>query len=165
MKTSTQGRRAIMAREGVRLKAYQDVAGVWTIGYGHTPSHKGETITQKEAEYILEADLGRFERAVSRAITKPMTQNQFDAMVSLAFNIGEAAFDRSTVARLFNLGDIDGAADAFLLWRRAGTNPTVLLPRRRQEREQFLKVTKDPAQASPESPFTRFFRWLSGLFG
>ncbi len=159
-----------MAREGVRLNAYQDVGGVWTIGYGHTPAFKGGKITKQDAETLLEADLAKFEKAVDDAITMPMTQNQFDAMVSLAFNIGAGAFANSSVVRFFNRGKIRDASDAFLLWKFAAGKP-VLLGRRQQEREQFLSGSPpafDPdddraMQVGAPAPFN-LFAWLKSVF-
>jgi lysozyme len=139
-KTSAAGRATLIKREGCRLKSYQDSVGVWTIGVGHTgratppPVGPDMRISQADADAMLAADLVPFEEAVYRAISRPMTQNQFDAFVSLAFNIGATAFTASTAARKFNAGDIAGAADAFLLWVR----PPELKGRRQDERAQFL---------------------------
>ena len=93
------------------------------------------TITQAEADAILARDLAPFEFAVDRAVTVPVTVNQFDACVSLAFNIGATGFAGSTVVHKLNAGDIGGAADAFLMWMR----PPELRQRREGERTQFLK--------------------------
>lgn len=152
MRTSASGRAALMRREGVRLKAYPDVKGIWTIGVGHTAGAglpapcPGMRITQGECDAILQRDLRLFEAAVARAISRPMTQNQFDACVSLAFNIGAAGFERSSVARRFNEGDVAGAADAFLLWCK----PAVLKRRRGDERAQFLRP--DPVASPRDEP-------------
>lgn len=145
MKTSAKGRALIQQREGVRLKAYLDSVGIWTIGVGHTsaagpPTVKpGMTITQAECDEILSRDLIQFEQAVSAgAGSTPLADHEFDACVSLAFNIGAGAFRGSTVARRLRIGDKDGAAEAFLMWARAGKNATLLMPRRKAERLQFL---------------------------
>jgi lysozyme len=145
MKTSDAGRAAIEQREGCKLKAYKDSVGIWTIGVGHTskagpPVVKvGMTITKKEAHEILSRDLGQFEEAVDKHAKEPTTQNQFDAMVSLAFNIGGGAFARSMVAKKHSAGDHKGAAEAFLVWDRAGGKKLVgLTNRRKAEREQYL---------------------------
>lgn len=129
-----------MQREGCVLTAYPDVLGILTIGTGHTgmmsppPVISGMTITQEQADAFLQGDLESVETAINEHIVKPMTQNQFDAMASLAFNIGVNGFIGSTVARDFNLGLTGDAANAFLLWDR----PAVLLARRQSEKEQFL---------------------------
>lgn len=143
MQTSARGRALIEQREGVRLKSYTDSVGVWTIGYGHTsaagPPHvsPGMTITAKEADDILTADLVKFEAAVNAAVKVAMADHEFDALASLALNIGPGAFTGSTVVHKLNSGDRHGAADAFLMWRNAGGRP-ILLKRRQSERLQFL---------------------------
>ncbi len=138
---STAGRSALMAREGCRLTAYRDSVGVPTIGVGHTgragppPVSLGMTITRPEAEAIFAADLAPFEAAVGRAVSATLTRNQFDALVSLAFNIGIRGFAGSTVVHKLETGDFTGAADAFLMWG----HPPELASRRRAERAQFLR--------------------------
>ena len=147
--TSAAGRAALIQREGCRLVTYLDSVGVPTIGIGHTGRSgppavaMGMSITQAEAEAIFATDLAPFEAAVVRAVTAPLTQNQFDACVSLAFNIGAAGFAGSTVVHKLNAGDVGGAADAFLMWVR----PPELRLRRDGERTQFLK-SDDPVQPS-----------------
>lgn len=119
--------------EGLRLKAYVCPAGVLTIGYGSTGSHvkPGMVITEAQADELLRSDLRRFEDAVATAAPKA-TDNQFSAMVSLAFNIGVAAFTRpSTVLRRHLAGDHAGAADAFAMWNKAGGKVLPGLVRRR----------------------------------
>lgn len=143
LKVSPAGRAAIAQREGNKLTAYKDSVGVWTIGVGHTAAagapapHAGMTITAAESDAILTRDLAQFEWAVEGAVKVPVQQHEFDAMVSLAFNIGGAAFARSSVVRKLNAGDRAGAANAFLLWKNAGGKP-ILLKRREAERKQFL---------------------------
>lgn len=156
MITSDAGRKAIMQREGVRLTAYRDSVGVLTIGVGHTASagypapQPGMAITAGECDDILRRDLRKFETAVNAAIARPMTQNQFDAFVSLAFNIGGGAFASSSVAREFNAGNIAKAADAFRLWNKAGGRVlSGLVTRREAERRQFLTPDGLPSIAPP----------------
>lgn len=127
--------------EGCKLTAYQDSVGVWTIGYGDTENVvPGLKITQQEAEDRLERRLGRdFEPGVKAAIQAHMKQEQFDAMVCLAYNIGVGAFSKSTLAKLFNAGDVQGAADEFLRWDKAGGKSLKGLRKRRAaERAMFL---------------------------
>ena len=90
MKISKQGLELIKSFEGCRLKAYQDIGGVWTIGYGHTDNVKsGDIITQKKADELLLKDLERFEKHVNTYVPiYDFNQNQYDALVSFAFNIG-----------------------------------------------------------------------------
>ncbi len=146
---SPAGRAALMAREGCRLTAYRDSTGVPTIGVGHTgraappPVAMGMTITRAEAEAILSADLAPIAAAVAAVVPAGLTQNQFDACVSLAFNIGARGFEGSTVVRRLAAGDSAGAADAFLMW----SHPPELAGRRRAERAQFL--TPDPVPPAP----------------
>ena len=100
MKTSKAGINLIKQFEGCRLKAYRCQAGVYTIGYGHTKGvTPGMTITQQQAEDMLQQDLATYEKAVDSTGAK-LTQGQFDAAVSLCYNIGTSAFTNSTVASL-----------------------------------------------------------------
>jgi lysozyme len=99
-----------------------------------------------EADRIFAADLAPFEAAVSAAVPASLTQNQFDACVSLAFNIGARGFQGSTVVHRLAAGDRAGAADAFLMWN----HPPELAGRRRAERAQFL--TPDAAPDGPKRP-------------
>jgi lysozyme len=144
MKISQEGIDLIKEFEGCSLKAYRCPAGILTIGYGHTGKHvtQGMVITQFEAENLLKSDLVRFEEAVTRS-AGPAYQNQFDAMVSLAYNIGTAAFAKSSVARLHSHGQYTGAASAFLLWNKAGGMVLAGLVRRRKaERNLYLGESK-----------------------
>lgn len=133
----------IKSFEGLRLAAYRCPAGVWTIGYGHTgPNVKpGLRITLAEAEALLKGDLDRFESGVESAIgPASTTANQFSAMVSLAFNIGLGAFQRSTVLRMHRAGNRQRAAAAFLLWVKGGGRTLPGLVRRRTaERALYLR--------------------------
>lgn len=145
MRTSAAGRKALAAREGVRLSAYRDSVGVLTIGIGHTSVAgppkvtPGLTITRDECDAIFARDLAKYEATVAQTVTAPVTQSQFDAMVSLCYNIGQGAFIRSSVARKLNVGDVQGAADAFLAFDKAGGRVLPgLATRRRSERAQFL---------------------------
>lgn len=123
----------IKSFEGLELKAYLCPAKVWTIGYGSTGPHvkQGMVITEAEAEALLRKDLARFEASVAKAVPNA-TQSQFDAMVSLAFNIGTAGFEKSTVARKAAAGDHSGAAAAFALWNKGGGKVLTGLVRRRE---------------------------------
>ncbi|EED4372453.1 lysozyme [Salmonella enterica] len=144
MKMSARGLAALEHEEGCRLTAYQDSRGIWTIGTGHTGKvdgiaiHKGMTITQDTADRLLRDDLSWVERCIAERVTVPLNQNQYDALCSLIFNIGASAFTGSSVRRYLNAGNYTAAADAFLKWPRAGSNPTILAPRRGRERAMFL---------------------------
>ena len=118
--------------EGLRTEAYDDGFGTWTIGYGHTAGVvPGQRISPAEAERILADDLTTFEARVRQLCTEPPNSNQLAAMVSLAFNIGVGAFQRSTALRKHNARDYVGAAEAFKLFRRAGGREVAGLLRRR----------------------------------
>lgn len=145
MKTGARGLALIKQFEGLRLDAYRDQVGVWTIGYGHTAQAgpptpaAGLRITRQEAEALLIRDLVKYEAAVDGVLTRSPTQNQFDAMVSLCFNIGPGNFARSSVVRAFNKAEDNRAAEAFLAWNKAGGKVLSGLARRRQaERRLFL---------------------------
>lgn len=131
----------IASFEGLSLKAYQDQGSIWTIGYGHTSGVKeGDTVTEAEALALLDVDLIAADKALGRLVTVPVNQNQYDALTSLIFNIGQGNFAHSTVLDLIIRGEFDGAANAFLMWNKVHgvTNPG--LDRRRQaERLIFLK--------------------------
>lgn len=139
MRTSAAGRALIEAREGRRLSAYHDSQGVLTIGVGHTGRMappvvtSGMTVSEAQCDAMLAADLTPVEDAINAAVRVPLSQNEFDALVSLGFNIGVPALRRSRVIAQINLGDFAAAADAFLLWSK----PPDLKPRRRAERAQF----------------------------
>lgn len=164
MKISRTGIELIKRWEGCRLKAYPDPAtggDPWTIGYGLTSAagiitvRPGLTITQAQADDYLVASLVKYEAAVQNALKRSPTQNQFDACVSLCFNIGPGAFAQSTVVRKFNAGDAAGAADAFLLWRKAnGRIIAGLEARRKDERALFLRPSLAPVPnpAPPIAP-------------
>jgi lysozyme len=136
---------ALIARnEGCRLTAYQDVAGVWTICTGHTPSHQGQVCTMTQCQALLAADVGWAEAAVDGATHDVATTDPaFSAMVSFCFNVGVNAFRSSSVLRLHRLGDHTGAADDFLLWDKAHIRGQLvivpgLLARREEERAMYL---------------------------
>ncbi len=131
--------------EGLRLDAYQDVAGIWTIGYGHIRGvQPGMHITTGQAQQALQDDLVSAETVVETATTQcPPTENQFAAMVSLCFNIGSANFRGSTVLREHAAGNTIVAANAFLLWNKARVDGVLqevagLTARRSAERSLYL---------------------------
>jgi GH24 family phage-related lysozyme (muramidase) len=135
-----KGLNLLKSFEGLRLTAYQDAVGVWTIGYGTTRGvYPGMTITQQQAEAFLQQDLDTFEAAVGTDVTVPLTDDQFSALVSFTYNVGTGALASSTLLRLLNQKDYQGAADQFLLWNKAGGVELAGLTRRRNaERALFL---------------------------
>ena len=132
MHTSQKGLDLIKSSEGLRLSAYKCPADVWTIGYGTTAGVKpGQTITKERAEELLRDDARRFEGYVDRLVKVPLTQGQFDALVSFTYNLGPGALEKSTLLRLLNAGDYAGAASQFGRWINAGGKPLAGLVRRR----------------------------------
>ncbi|MBL8584943.1 MAG: lysozyme [Rhizobiaceae bacterium] len=135
MKISQQGLELLKAREGCRLKPYRDSVGVWTDGWGNTHGviPNGPPITQEKADADLVRHLEDFERAVNQSVKVDLEQHQFDALVSFAYNVGVGAFQSSTMLKLINAGDFDGAAHQFNRWRI----PPEITSRRHAERKQF----------------------------
>jgi GH24 family phage-related lysozyme (muramidase) len=140
MTINQDGLNLIKSFEGLYLDAYIDPVGVWTIGYGHTEGvYEGMTITEAEAEELLRKDLAEFEAAVSEAVQVSLNDNQFSALVSFTFNLGAGSLFESTLLKLLNQGDFQGAADQFPRWNKAGGQELPGLTRRRQaERALFL---------------------------
>ena len=140
-KTSQAGFVLIKKYEGLRTNAYLCPANVWTIGYGHTKGVKqGQMISHLEAEKLLKEDLAIYEKAVVRLITVPLNQNQFDALVSLVFNIGVGAFSNSTLLKLLNYQDYGKAGSEFSRWVRGGGKILPgLVNRRKDEHDLFVK--------------------------
>lgn len=164
--TSDQGIALIKQHEGLRLEAYLDPVGIWTIGYGHTTA-AGEPkvtqfmkITEAGATAILRSDLAKFERAVTSLVHVPLTQGQFDALVSFTFNVGPGNLSKSTLLRKLNRGDYQGAADQFSVWNKGRVRgQLVVLPglakRRAAERALFLSGNEPPvAKPTPEPEWT-----------
>jgi lysozyme len=139
MRISQKGVDLIKHYEGCKLKAYRDIVGVLTIGYGHTGGDvfEGQVITQEEAEALLRLDLERFERGVEFQVKVDLTQNQFDALVSFAFNLGLGALKDSTLLKKVNAQDFPAAAKEFLKWINAGGKPVNGLKIRRTA-ESFM---------------------------
>ena len=108
--------------EGVRLIAYKDTVGVWTIGFGATfyenyvKVKKGDQITLDRAEQLLKFHVSKCENAINLLVSVPLTQNQFNALVSFCFNIGITAFKNSTLRRKLNKADYVGASKEFIRW-------------------------------------------------
>lgn len=137
----TKNKQLIKDSEGLELKAYLCPAGVWTIGYGDTgPDVKeGLVITKEEAERRLEARLRGFEKGVNALVAVPLSQHQYDALISLVYNIGLGNFKTSTLLRKLNAGDYEGAADEFPRWNKSkGKVLTGLVKRREAERKLFI---------------------------
>lgn len=135
MKTSDEGLNLIKQFEGFRAKAYLCPAGVWTIGYGHTKGVKaGDVVSEEQATELLRQDVADAENIINDLITVPLKQCQFDALVSLVYNIGGGNFYSSTIRRLINekCKDRVGLQYAWGMWRRAGGRTLSGLIRRRE---------------------------------
>ena len=142
---SAEGINLICSFEGLELKAYLDSANIWTIGYGTIIRNgvkvkKGDTCTIEQAKAYMASDLKSFEAAVNK-VKVPLNQNQFDALVSLTYNIGVNAFAKSTLLKKLNAGDYKGAAAQFDVWNKVkGKVVQGLLNRRTKERKLFEKA-------------------------
>lgn len=145
LKTSKNGIELIKQFEGCRLKAYKCPASIWTIGIGHTGTVNGKpitadmTITELMAETLLAIDLQKFEKCINDNVKKPLTQNEFDALVSFVFNVGTGAFIKSSMLKLLNSGHMPLAAGQFDRWIYAkGKVLNGLKKRRAAEKALFL---------------------------
>ncbi len=122
----------IKAFEGLHLTPYLCPAKIWTIGYGHTRTvFEGQKITREEAERLLEEDLRLFERAVSRVVRVPLSDNQFSALVCFAFNVGAGNLEASTLLKLLNRGWYEQVPAQLMRWNRANGEVFGGLARRR----------------------------------
>ena len=157
MKISVSGIALIKRFEGLELEAYKDIAGVWTIGYGHTASARpGLVWTEQIAEAALRQDLDSREDAIGRLFSGPLNQNKFDALVSLIFNIGYGALQNSTVRRRINNGESDfSIAEAWRWWNKARVDGVLTVAPglvRRREAEIALYLTPVDTATFDESP-------------
>lgn len=143
-KVGTEGLKLIKAFESCKLTAYYDSVGILTIGWGHTGPdvYDGLVITQGKADELLAKDLNFFENKVNKLVNTVLTQNQFDALVAIVFNIGDGAFAKSTLLKKINTKQPD-AAEQFLVWNKGRVKGKLqvidgLTRRRYAERELFL---------------------------
>lgn len=145
MKISENGLNIIKKFEGLSLKPYKDVVGIPTIGYGNTYYADGKVvslsdkpITEQQADEMLRFVVKNYENAVNRYVQVPITQNQFDALVSFAYNVGNENLRKSTLLKLLNAGKADEAALQFTRWNRAGGKIIKGLIRRRELEKQLF---------------------------
>ena len=148
------GLAALKSREGVRLRAYQDSVGVWTIGYGHIKGvQRGQVITQAQADAFFLDDLATHALPILSCIKVPVADHERDALISVAFNIGVGGFQGSTFLKRLNVGDRAGCAAAIMFWTK---NPE-LVTRRNAEQKQFLtpySVSAPKARSNDARPVT-----------
>jgi lysozyme len=144
MKVNAEGYALIKKFEGCRLKAYKCPANVWTIGYGNTfyengmKVKEGDVITQQRAEELAKFIIDQFAVTIEPFIQKPLTDNQFSACVSLAYNIGTSGFKRSSVFKKLNINPNNPTiADSFKLWNKGGGKVLAGLVKRRDAEIQL----------------------------
>ncbi len=156
MKVSQKCIEQIKKDEGVRNRPYQCPALLWTVGVGHVidpnhakvpmanrkqlpiPANWDRVLTAEEIDEILRKDLERFEQGVLRLIKVPLTQGQFDALVSFSFNVGLGNLQNSTLRMKVNRSEFEAAAEQFLVWTKAGGKVLPgLVKRRTHEKEMF----------------------------
>ena len=145
MQISNKGIQLIKHYEGVRNKPYRDCVGLWTVGVGHLigdgkslPESWNKLFTTEEVDALLKQDLVRFERGVQKLLPVPLTQNQFDALISFSFNLGLGVLQRSTLRQNILRKDFKGAAEEFLKYVRAGGKIVKgLVTRRNDEKALF----------------------------
>lgn len=160
MKTSAEGIALIKQFEGFRSEAYQDPVGVWTIGYGFTKDvQPGDTMTKKQADARLALELADYEVGVMQATGGNVTQCQFDALASFAWNVGIKGMKGSSVIKAHKRGDYQAAARAFGLWNKAGGKVFPGLTRRRAaEAAMYLREAEEspmPQSVDPETPMSQ----------
>jgi lysozyme len=175
MRTTAIGRNFIKDWEKCRLTAYLDRRnkGKWTIGWGHTGPevHEGLVWTQAQADDAFERDLMRSENYIIALVIVPLTQNQFDALVSFIYNIGYTQFYNSTLRRLLNAGEYKQAAAQFARWKYDDGEVLQGLVRRRAAEEKMFSqgapswnpISNQPAKPSSVPPPTPSSNWLSRL--
>ena len=157
MKTSQKGIDLITGFEGSKLVAYLCPAGVWTIGRGHTSMAgpprvtPGMRITEDEAERILKTDLVQYENAVNKYITVRLSQPQFDALVSLCYNIGPDAFRRSSVVKHVNSREWDKVPADFMKWVKGGGRELPGLVRRRRAEVALWRMVDEQSPVSEDA--------------
>ena len=141
MKIGEKGLDLIKKFEGLKMSAYWCPGKVLTIGYGHTGKDvfQGQRITVQQAEDLLKKDVERFEKAVNKLVTVELSQNQFDALVSFTYNLGEGSLQKSTLLKVLNLGEYSKAAGQFEHWCFSnGKELKGLVARRDAEEQLFL---------------------------
>jgi lysozyme len=133
MKTSEEGKALIKKFEGCELEAYQCSANVWTIGYGHTAGvNEGDVCTQEDADRMLAEDLEEFEGYVREAVSVPLEQNEFDALIAWTYNLGPGSLQSSTMLKRINESNFDEVPNEMRRWNKSGGQVLDGLVRRRE---------------------------------
>ena len=157
MITSDEGISFLKLREGFRASAYKDQAGVWTIGYGTTSGVKpGDTITEERALETLLIHVQRIEDFLRRVVTIPLQQNQYDALVSFIYNVGENAFQNSQIHQMINHNCLSHIPYMMMRWKWVTINGQKveslgLLDRREKEGYLWAIERTQPDNQSPLS--------------
>lgn len=174
MKISKSGIDFIHQFEGLRLKAYKVLESerYYTIGWGHYGQDVkfGQEISRQRADDLFDKDIDRFQKAVNLYVKVDINQNQFDALVSFAYNVGISALQTSTLLEKLNKGDYVGASKEFARWNKSGGKVLAGLTKRREkERQLFMKDFKEPTKVKPptkptpaKSPQTATYTVKSG---
>lgn len=156
MELSAKGLALIKEFEGYRSTAYLCPARVWTIGYGTTEGVvRGQKVTKAEAERLLRRDLIKFQKAVGNAVKVPLTQGQYDALVSFTYNCGIGALQKSTLLKLLNQKRYDAACRQFDRWTKGGGKVLPGLVRRRAAEAALFKSGDDLDDDEPIAPSTK----------
>jgi lysozyme len=153
MNMTKEGLALIKRYEGLRVAAYQDAAGVWTIGYGHTSMagapdvRRGMTISDTEAEAIFARDVAEFANAVAKVVKVELSPAQFSALVSFAYNVGIGGLKKSSVLAAINAGDFEAVPRRLNLWIKAGGRVLPgLVKRRAAEAALFMSENHDASR-------------------
>jgi lysozyme len=142
--------------EGLRLQAYLDAAGVWTIGYGHTENVKpGQVITKDHAEQLLEHDAQLAWDTVTDLVTVPLNDNQHAALTSFVYNVGRDAFRRSTLLKKLNSGDYAAVPSELMRWDKVKGQQVPGLTRRRIDEAHLWSQAIEPVSVTPTEPDRR----------
>lgn len=160
MKLSQKGIDHLIESEGFRRTMYKDVKGLATIGVGHLikddePHLLEKTLTDKEVRELFKQDVSIFERCVNKSLNKPVKQNEFDALVSFAFNIGCGGFQRSSILRYINDGgtDKETVKELFMNWRK----PEAIASRRMKEVYVYLDANYEISHSQVKKNEPNYF--------
>jgi lysozyme len=169
MKIGAKGLSLVKRWEGLRTRAYLDTGGVWTIGFGSTRGVKeGQEITAKDAEALLRVDLADAEKAVARYVKVPLTQTQFDVLVSFVFNLGSGNFANSTLLKKLNAGSYSSVPTELLRWVYDNGKYIAGLERRRRDEADMWRMSGPlPARIPPPpdiEPVPEKLTWLQRFF-